>query len=224
MAAGKAPAAIEELRRSMRPNALRCYTCGESGHRQTACPNATRRGLLAEDTKWDDDLEDDDENLIERIVDDRNTGDTGTLFMLRHVCLTPMRQEDQPWLRNNIFASTCTIHGRVCSFVIDSGSCRNVISEDVVNKLGLRRSNHPAPYKLVWLKKGTSIRVIHRVLVSLSIEAYYHDKVYCDVVPMDASHVLLGRPWQCYTTAIAMSICSSLRTGVLCSFRLKTLH
>ena len=193
---GKAPAATEELRRSSRPNALRCYDCGETGHRQIAYPNKTRRGLLAEDTKWDDDHEEDTEDLIEEIVDDRNAGDTGTLLMIRRVCLAPMRQDDKPWLRNNIFASTCTINGRVCSFAIDSGSYRNVISEDAVNKLGPRRSNHPAPYKLVWLKEGKSIRVSHRVLVSLSIGAYYHDKFYSDVVPMDVSHVMLGRPWQ----------------------------
>lgn len=116
--------------------------------------------------------------------------------MLRRVCLAPMRQDDQPWLRTNIFTSTCTVKGKICRFVIDSGSCRNVISEDAVNKLGLRRSDHPAPYKLVWLKEGSAIRVVHRVLVSLSIGAHYKDKIYCDVVPMDVSHILLGRPWQ----------------------------
>lgn len=175
---------------------MRCYTCGEPGHRQTACPNATRRGLLAEETKWDDDGEDDDDNLIEEIVDDHIEGDKGTLLMLRRICLAPMKQDDQPWLRTNIFTSTCTINERVFSFVIDSGSCRNVISESAVIKLGLRRSNHPAPYKLVWLQEGLDIRVVHRVLVSLSIGAYYRDKLYCDVVPMDVSHILLGRPWQ----------------------------
>lgn len=38
--------------------------------------------------------------------------------------------------------------------------------------------------------------MVHRALVSLSIEAHYKDKIYCDVVPMDVSHILLGRPWQ----------------------------
>lgn len=107
-----------------------------------------------------------------------------------------MRQDDQPWLRTNIFSSTCTVKGKICRFVIDSGSSRNVISEEAVNKLGLRRSDHPAPYKLVWLQEGSVIRVTHRVLVSLSIGAHYKDKIYCDVVPMDVSHILLGRPWQ----------------------------
>ena len=34
-----------------------------------------------------------------------------------------------------------------------------------------------------------------QVLVSFSI-GRYNDKVLCDGVPMHASHILLGRPWQ----------------------------
>ncbi|XP_048604599.1 uncharacterized protein LOC125582122 [Brassica napus] len=192
----RVPAATDELRRSSRPNALRCFTCGETGHRQTACLNATRRGLLADDVKWDDDGTAQTEDVLDVELEERNEGDRGTLLMLRRVCLTPMRHDDQPWLHTNIFMSTCTIKGRVCRYVIDYGSCRNVISEDAVNKLGLRRSDHPSPYKLVWLRQGSEIRVTHRVLVSLSIGNHYKDKIYCDVVPMDVSHILLGRPWQ----------------------------
>ena len=33
------------------------------------------------------------------------------------------------------------------------------------------------------------------MLISFSIGSY-HDEVMCDVVPMQASHILLGRPWQ----------------------------
>ena len=34
-----------------------------------------------------------------------------------------------------------------------------------------------------------------QVLVSFSI-GKYHDEVLCDVVPIYASHLLLGKPWQ----------------------------
>lgn len=193
---GKAPVATEYLRRSTRPTALRCYTCHETGHRSAACPNANRRGLLADNVIWDDDGVDPTVELLEEIVDDRNTGDTGTLLMVRYMCLAPFQQDTQPWLRSNIFSSTCTINGRVCHFMIDSGSSKNVISEEAVRKLGLRRSDHPAPYKLVWLQAGVEIRITQRVLVSFSIGAVYKDKIYCDVAPMDVCHMLLGRPWQ----------------------------
>lgn len=61
----------QQLRRSTRPNALRYYSCREQGHRQTACPHATRRGLLLDDalddqegydSQAEDNLEDDEEN------------------------------------------------------------------------------------------------------------------------------------------------------------------
>ena len=105
--------------------------------------------MLTDDVKWDEDGTEPNENVLEDIIEERNKGDNGTLLMLRQVCLAPMRHDEQPWLRTNIFSSTCTIKGKVCRFVIDSGSCHNVISEDAVNKLGLRRSDHPSPYKLV---------------------------------------------------------------------------
>ena len=38
--------------------------------------------------------------------------------------------------------------------------------------------------------------VLKRALVSFSIGPKYKDEVWCDVVDMDACHLLLGRPWQ----------------------------
>jgi hypothetical protein len=40
------------------------------------------------------------------------------------------------------------------------------------------------------------VKVTKRCLVSFSIGQKYKDQVWCDVVPMDACHLLLGRPWQ----------------------------
>ena len=55
---------------------------------------------------------------------------------------------------------------------------------------------HPKPYKLVWLKKGREVTVSKRALLYFSIGSKYKDCVWCDVVTMDACHLLLGRPWQ----------------------------
>ncbi|GKV08452.1 hypothetical protein SLEP1_g20076 [Rubroshorea leprosula] len=56
--------------------------------------------------------------------------------------------------------------------------------------------DHPHPYKLQWLQKGNEVKVTKRCLVSFSISNRYQDEVWCDVIPMDACHLLLGRPWQ----------------------------
>ncbi|KAJ0981298.1 hypothetical protein J5N97_009553 [Dioscorea zingiberensis] len=85
---------------------------------------------------------------------------------------------------------------KVCKVIIDSGSCENVVSEDAVQKLQLKTKRHPKPYNLSWLSKGNEVKVDRRCLVSFSIGQRYFDNAWCDVVSMDACHLLLGRPWQ----------------------------
>ncbi|XP_039067569.1 uncharacterized protein LOC120213526 [Hibiscus syriacus] len=83
----------------------------------------------------------------------------------------------------------------VCVVIIDSGSSTNVASTVMVDKLGLKTTKHPNPYKLQWLNDAGELRVTKQVLVPFSI-GKYKDEVMCDVVSMDATLLLLGRPWQ----------------------------
>jgi hypothetical protein len=89
--------------------------------------------------------------------------------------------------RENIFHARC--------YVTDGCSCTNVASTIMVEKLGLPMVKHPRPYKLQWLNDSGEIRVNKQVLVAFGI-GKYEDEVLCDVVPMQAGHLLLGRPWQ----------------------------
>ena len=63
----------------------------------------------------------------------------------------------------------------------------------MVNKLNLATIEHPRPYTLQWLKKGNEAIVSKQALVAFSVREY-KDEVMCDVLPMDACHILLGRP------------------------------
>jgi hypothetical protein len=68
--------------------------------------------------------------------------------------------------------------------IIDGGSCTNVASATLVEKLSLSLLKQPRPYKLQWLnERGFTI-------------GRYSDEVLYDVVPMTACHILLGRLWQ----------------------------
>ena len=79
--------------------------------------------------------------------------------------------------------------------IIGSGSCTNVVSNMVVDKLGLATIKHPEPYRLQWLNDSGEMKVNKQVKVKFSIDKYV-DVVLCDVVPMHAGHILLGRPWE----------------------------
>ena len=65
----------------------------------------------------------------------------------------------------------------------------------MVDKLNLQVVPHPKPYKLQWINENGEISVDKQVEIKFSIRNY-KDKVLCDVVPMEACHILLGRPWQ----------------------------
>jgi len=97
--------------------------------------------------------------------------------------------------RENIFHTRCLINNKLCSLIIDGGSCTNVASTRVVEKLALSIIFHTKPYKLQSLSAKGEIMVNKQVLINFSI-GKYKDEVLCDVVPMEATHVLLGRPWQ----------------------------
>ncbi|GJW92905.1 RNA-directed DNA polymerase [Tanacetum coccineum] len=96
----------------------------------------------------------------------------------------------------NIFYTRCTCIGKVCNVIIDGGSCSNVVATSMVERLQLKTKDHPHPYNIHWIRKGNEVKVNKRCLIHFSIGKNYKDEVWCDVVPIDAAHLLLGRPWQ----------------------------
>ncbi|OMO49806.1 hypothetical protein CCACVL1_30798 [Corchorus capsularis] len=97
--------------------------------------------------------------------------------------------------RENLFHTRMYANGKPSSVVIDGESFTNIVSDYLVKELQLPTSRHPKPYSLGWLNDREEIRVNKQVLVTLSLGRYKED-VLCDVLPMRACHVLLGKPWQ----------------------------
>jgi hypothetical protein len=40
---------------------------------------------------------------------------------------------------------------RVCKVIIDSGSMNNIVSTEMVEKMELKTTAHPRPYKVSWM-------------------------------------------------------------------------
>ena len=66
-------------------------------------------------------------------------------------------------------------------------------STTLVKKLNLVIIKYPHPYRLQWLTDDGDVKVTKQIVVPFSIGKSNKDEVVCDVVPMKASHLLLGR-------------------------------
>ncbi|XP_056848903.1 uncharacterized protein LOC130499034 [Raphanus sativus] len=139
------------------------------GHYARDCPN--KRVMVL---KADGEYESQDEAELETDASDEELVDyaeTGELLVTRRSLSALFDPETVQ--RENIFHTRCSVE----------------------QKLGLIKTPHPRPYRLKWLNDETELKIAEQVVVSFSI-GRYHDQVKCDVVPMQAGHILLGRPWQ----------------------------
>ncbi|KAF8045797.1 hypothetical protein N665_4402s0001, partial [Sinapis alba] len=181
---GKGPATATRSRN------VKCFKCQGFGHYANECTNKKVMIVLAngdvvsEDEKAD---QKSDEEGVEYPVQ-------GEMLVTRRILnAQPKAKEDDQ--RENLFHTRCLIQNKVCSMIIDGGSCTNVASEELAEKLGLEVYKHPKPYHLQWLNEEGGLKVSKQVKVSLSV-GRYQDETTCDVLPLEASHILLGRPWQ----------------------------
>ena len=60
----------------------------------------------------------------------------GDMLMVRRLLGSQMQPLDDTQ-RENIFHTRCIINGKLCSLIVDGGSCTNVASSRLVSKLNL---------------------------------------------------------------------------------------
>ncbi|RDX94053.1 hypothetical protein CR513_23607, partial [Mucuna pruriens] len=170
-----------------RASNIKCFKCLGKGHIASQCPNRSDDGEIGS------------EGSIREVgtsVESESLSDgshyVGDLIVVRRL-MNSYVGEEAKIERENIFHSRCLILGNLCSMIIDEGSCVNVASERLVKKLALLTIVHPKPYKLQWLSDKEELLVDRQVKVMFTL-GRYEDTMVCNVVPMEASHLLLGRP------------------------------
>jgi len=123
--------------------------------------------------------------------DEENVDSSDVLGVVR--CIMTQTKEQEDWRRTSILHTFVKIGEKVCKIVIDSGSCVNAISTSAAKSLGLPTEPHPNPYKVSWID-STSIPIKQRCQVRIQIQSY-QERIWCDVLPMGVSSIILGRPW-----------------------------
>jgi hypothetical protein len=103
-------------------------------------------------------------------------------------------QEEEDDARERLSQTQVWINGTKPLYMSYFTSQNNLISERTVQRLRLETQSHPKPYKLNWLQPNQSHQVQRQRKVELYIEPMM-DEVLCDVVPLDACELLLGKPY-----------------------------
>jgi hypothetical protein len=187
---------------------ITCFRCSGRGHMARDCPN-TRTLIIRDDGEYSSasDSEDTQHTLLATDLapqtdvhvtpDDADRYET---LVVQRVLSTQVASPEQNQ-RHTLFHTKGVVQERSIRVIIDSGSCNNLASTTMVDKLSLPTRKHPHPYYIQWLNDGGKIKITQTVRVPFSMGAY-SDFVDCDVVPMEACSLLLGRPWQYDTDSL----------------------
>ncbi|XP_074304289.1 uncharacterized protein LOC141639006 [Silene latifolia] len=182
---------------------VRCFKCQGFGHFRSDCPNkrivTLRKAMnsrdelsydLAVEEKGLFVLNEDEEAENEELSYEAPTYDTLVLRRMLHSKVETVVVEQ----RDHIFHTKCQVGDKWCSVIVDGGSCTNVVPTELIEKPALVTTPHLKPYTLHLLDDGSKVKVSKRARVNFTMGPY-KDAVLCDVIPMDACHLLLGRPW-----------------------------
>ena len=113
-------------------------------------------------------------------------------FFMQSLVSIPRLNEEEDWQGTSISRTRVACQGRLCTLIIDGGSCSNLASEELVEKFNLKTEDHPNHYQIVWIN-DTSILISSRCLVVFNFNNTFELSAWCDVLPMKAAHIMFGR-------------------------------
>ena len=170
-----------------------CHKCHHKGHIASRC----HQHALELDVEHSS-LENEEDQIIDHLdysgdEDDLHEDCDEDVCVGVVRCVLSTTVDNDNWKRTSIFHTIIQSGDKKCKFVIDGGSSMNVISKDAVKLLNLKIEPHPNPFRVAWVNDYT-LFIAQRCLISIQM-GDYKDEIYCNVLPMDVAHVLLGRPW-----------------------------
>ena len=183
-----------------------CHRCKGRCHYARECKS--QHVMIATEDGGYESASDCDEETLALITHEEHGGDDSdheTQYMAaedadRYECLVAQHilsvqfTQAEKNQRHNLFHTKGVVKERSVRVIIDGGSCNNLASMEMVEKLSLTTRPHPHPYYIQWFNNSGKVKVTRTVRVHFSISTYA-DYVDCDVVPMQACSLLLGRPW-----------------------------
>jgi hypothetical protein len=186
---------------------IQCRKCWGYGHIEREC-RTHRVMIVREDGEYDSASDYDEETLALLSAQQGDDGhpeqdvefmsaeaaDSYKSLVAQRALSVQLSQAEHDQ-RHNLFQTRGVVKDRAIRIIIDGGSCNNLVSIDMVEKLSISTRQHHHPYHIQWFDSTGRLKVTRTARVHFSIGTY-SDFVDCDVVPMQACSLLLGRPWQ----------------------------
>ncbi|RDY03704.1 hypothetical protein CR513_12681, partial [Mucuna pruriens] len=177
-----------DINTSYRSHDIKCFRCQGVGYIAFQCPNKRAMSMLdngeiESESSSDDEmppLEDCSDVEVAKLVN-------GDILVTRRALSIQPKEDGDIEQREHNFHTRCHINDKVCSMIIDSGSCTNVASTIIVEKINLQTAKHTMPYKLQWLNNIGEAKVDKQVSMPFAIENY-KEEVLCDVLDCKVTH------------------------------------
>ena len=123
---------------------IQCFKCGGRGHVIKECPN--NRTIIVNDQGEYESASEEEQEAMDggQLKDDTNNeGHTSCEFeggaaLVVTQILSVQMKEAENGQRHNLFQTRAKVEGKVCKVIIDGGSCHNLASKEMVDKLGLK--------------------------------------------------------------------------------------
>jgi len=161
---------------------IQCHRCHGFGHMRKDCPSqqayiAIEDGYISASDIEDDEEEEEEEEEEEveeaveggHVLGSENTAAFRSIIVKR--VLSVQAQQPEKLQCHNLFQIFFVINNQRACVIIDGGSCNNLVSLDLVKKLGLATRPHPHPYYIQWFNDAGKAKVTQSCRVSFSIVA-----------------------------------------------------
>nr|CAD1840612.1 unnamed protein product [Ananas comosus var. bracteatus] len=114
------------------------------------------------------------------------------MAMLKETSLCPSNPTDK---REELFTFRVQVKNKVTDAIIDPSSQKNLISENLVQRLGLSTTPHPHPYPLGWINNNIEMKIDRQCKVKFAVTDVYIDEMLCEVVPLNICNLIFGSPY-----------------------------
>jgi hypothetical protein len=163
------PPLVESVASSSRARDIQCHHCKGFGH--VMCDFSSKHVLVIRDDDEYSSASDFDEDTLALLAADYagnddhpeehiGTGDADHYesLIMQRMLSTQMERVEQNQ-RHTLIQTKCVIKKWSCRMIIDGGSCNNLASSDMVDKLAHTTEPHPRPYHIQWLNNSGKTKV-----------------------------------------------------------------